>query len=101
MNPEDSNSARSTAMQLTEVPLVDQSDGGFFAQQYCAKEFAAQAERFYRAKLGKRPQTPALCPKPPFPLKPEIEQKVFVACSSEWKQGQVTVLSYPRRPRSG
>jgi hypothetical protein len=36
------------------------------------KEFAEQGGRFYKAELGKRPQTPAPYRRAPFPLKPEI-----------------------------
>jgi hypothetical protein len=32
---------------------------------------------------GKRTQTPSPCPRPPSPLKPEMEQKDFVVSSSE------------------
>src|SRR5579864_1394824 len=36
---------------------------------------------------GKRPQTPAPCPRPPSPLKPEMDQKKFVVFLRERKQG--------------
>lgn len=53
------------------------------------KEFAAQAST--QLNWGKRPQTPAPCPRPPSPLKPEMGQKEVVVFLRERKLGARSV----------
>ena len=47
---------------------------------------------------GKRPQTPAPCPRPPSPLKPEMEQNEFAVFLRERKQGAGQTVDTKSQP---
>ena len=68
------------------------------------KEFAAQAGSLYRAELGQEASNAGPLPQTPSPLKPEMEQIVFVVFLRERNQGAgqfKTAFPWPFRRLSG